>query len=296
MFVERLTSRRQPPTRRLGRRQPPTRRIRCRRADGSLSLDADAPDDAGDAPDGSPVATLGTGCAPNTKLATIEVSDEGGARYVNATVLDAPPPWVGPPALTTNACIFHRASAGCACPTDEVCNFAGSCVPIPAPFASASVTLTGAAGNQTLTLDGSGSGWAEVSLPDDSLAVTLLADDARLITPSMSIPAVLGGLTGALGGSYDAPTSVDVSWAPVSGAHVFTHISINHHVPAPTFTECLVDGSSGSFHIGADMLTPLAVVTGLEFQGVEHVRLASAPLGSGCVEFRFTRRHYLSLF
>jgi hypothetical protein len=35
------------------------------------------------------------------------------------------------------------------------------------------------------------------------------------------------------------------------------------------------------------MVNPLAVVTGLEFQGVDHVHLAAAVTPMGCVEFRF---------
>ena len=35
------------------------------------------------------------------------------------------------------------------------------------------------------------------------------------------------------------------------------------------------------------MIDPLAVITGLEFQGIEHVFVAAATTPEGCVEFRF---------
>ena len=104
-------------------------------------------------------------------------------------------------------------------------------------------------------------------------------------------------LVGTLEGGYDAPTSLDVAWSTSAvGTDVFTHIPINHHAGGPTFTECTVPASSGGFTVGEAMLAPLAVSTGLEFQGLEHVRFAAAETPAGCVEVRFTERHYLNLF
>lgn len=37
----------------------------------------------------------------------------------------------------------------------------------------------------------------------------------------------------------------------------------------------------------AEMVDPLAVETGLEFQGLEHAFVAAATTPQGCVEFRF---------
>jgi hypothetical protein len=39
------------------------------------------------------------------------------------------------------------------------------------------------------------------------------------------------------------------------------------------------------------MLLPLAVDTGLEWQGMEHARFAAAETPSGCVEIRYSRLH-----
>jgi hypothetical protein len=38
------------------------------------------------------------------------------------------------------------------------------------------------------------------------------------------------------------------------------------------------------------MIDPLAVSTGLEFQGVEHMFVAAAQTPQGCVDFRFGRQ------
>jgi hypothetical protein len=38
------------------------------------------------------------------------------------------------------------------------------------------------------------------------------------------------------------------------------------------------------------------VVTGLEFQGIEHVRFARAIVPSGCFEIRYSRQLYVDLF
>ena len=42
------------------------------------------------------------------------------------------------------------------------------------------------------------------------------------------------------------------------------------------------------------MIDPLSVVTGLEFQGLEHVFVAAATTPAGCIEFRFGARIYAS--
>ncbi len=72
---------------------------------------------------------------------------------------------------------------------------------------------------------------------------------------------------------------------------MFTHIPINHHAGGPTFTECWVEASVHTLQVPGAMLVPLAVETGLEFQGVEHVQVAAAETPAGCVELRATYKH-----
>ena len=108
------------------------------------------------------------------------------------------------------------------------------------------------------------------------------------------VPGALTDMTATLGGSYDVPESIDLSWTPDGGdSHVFTHIPINHHAGGATFTECQAEMSAGSIHVDAPMLKPLAVATGLEFQTVDHVRFAAAETGRGCIEFRFVQHQFV---
>jgi hypothetical protein len=89
-------------------------------------------------------------------------------------------------------------------------------------------------------------------------------------------------------GESNEPTALDLTWTPPADAgRVFTHIPINHHAAGPTYTEREVDASAGALHVDGAMLAPLAVVTGLEFQGVEHRRYAAANTPAGCVEVLF---------
>jgi hypothetical protein len=106
-------------------------------------------------------------------------------------------------------------------------------------------------------------------------------------------PGPLAGYSLNIAGTNEAPETVTVAWAPDgSDAHVFTHIPINHHAAGPTFTECTVPASAGGFVVEAPMLVPLAVVTGLEFQSVQHVRFAAANTAVGCVEFRLLTHNW----
>jgi len=87
---------------------------------------------------------------------------------------------------------------------------------------------------------------------------------------------------------YDMPGALDATWQPADdGAFVRSRIPINHHAGGPTFTECRAPTSAGAFHADANMVNPLAVQTGLEFQGIDHVFIAAARTPQGCIEFRF---------
>ena len=70
---------------------------------------------------------------------------------------------------------------------------------------------------------------------------------------------------------------------------------INHHVTAPTSTDCTVQASTGTLHFEEDMLLPLAVITGLEFQGVDHANVAAAELDADYVEVQLSVVNYVQL-
>lgn len=277
-------------------------------ADAAVSgPDAGAPEDAGrhlDAriEDGAVVITAvaGARCAPEERAGLVELMDNGnGALWANATLDDRPPPWLGPPLLTDSSCVFHdvRPGSSCACGPDQVCAFDGSCTGPPRPAEDLQLVLRAGQDEQVFSAPSPGAAGGAVTLPGRTFAVELHGLGLVVRVADTTVPEMLSGLSGALSGTYDAPVAVDITWdAPVGASQVFTHIPINHHVARATFTECVVDATSRALHVDRPMLEPLAVATGLEFQGVLHVRFAAATTSLGCVEVRAFTPHYLSLF
>ncbi|MBI5543891.1 MAG: hypothetical protein HY901_08400 [Deltaproteobacteria bacterium] len=274
--------------------------------DASQSADASAADagsaDAGPAdaatPDGGNAfqAVLDERCRSYERRAVITVGAPGGpSRYLSASFQDVPDPWVGPPESTDSSCEFHRAWAGLcggqrACPGDLACDHSGSCVPYPVPVAGFAVTVRGTSGEQRFEEQGGSFPGGGITLQDQILQVSLAGGGLRVESPPMSVPGELGALTATLTGSHDAPEAMDLTWVPpADAAEVLSLTRINHHVGAPTFTECVVPASAGALHIDGAMLAPLAVATGLEFQALQHVRFAAVEVPGGCVEIRFER-------
>jgi len=120
---------------------------------------------------------------------------------------------------------------------------------------------------------------------DSSYAMTLSWGDTEVTLDPMPVANdELESAMVTIEGDSSMPGALDASWQPSGrAAFVRSRIPINHHASGPTFTECAVPESTGAFH--AD--DPLAVGTGLEFQGLEHVFVAAATTPQGCVEFRF---------
>ncbi|MBI4816072.1 MAG: hypothetical protein HY791_07440 [Deltaproteobacteria bacterium] len=257
--------------------------------------DADLPDVTIDGGASNHVAVVDVRCEPSRRLGVVEISDSFGARYLNAAVTDAPDPMLGPPALSTEDCRFHDA-VECGCTQTGYCDYLGECARAPAPVSGLVVRVIGGASEQRFEADSNGLASGQIMLPDQALSLELTGPDLLVTTSALEVPRELADVSGTLRGTYDAPVSVDVRWTPVAGARVTTLIRINHHVPRATFTECVVDSTDGLLHIDEPMLTPLAVATGLEFQGIWHTRFAAAELPNGCLELRFTRQHYVSLF
>jgi hypothetical protein len=105
------------------------------------------------------------------------------------------------------------------------------------------------------------------------------------------VDAESSGTGTSLDGTYELPESIDLSWSGPDDGFAYTLIPINHHAGGPTFTECRLPASAHALHVDGEMLQPLAVGTGLEFQGLEHVRTAAAHTPLGCVELRYSYRH-----
>lgn len=280
------------------------------------ATEPDAPDDAV-APEGTPeavdatpeadapetdttaptvfAAVPGARCAPSRRFARVQVygSPWSPALDAQVEVNDRPDAWTPQaPALTDASCSFYEQAppAFCGtCPTDTLCAPDATCQAKPAPIAGAVLTLT--AGDQAQILETTGEpggAWATLTLPGRTFAVLLTWGPNTLTLGATTVPEPVAGLTMKLEGAYDKPTSLDLTWTPPADpASVFTHIPINHHAAGPTYTECAVDAATGALHVDGAMLEPLAVITGLEFQGIEHARFAAAETPAGCVEVRF---------
>lgn len=246
-------------------------------------------------------ATPGARCAPGEQIGLVVIEDQGALYYASAYVYDRTNPVYGPPESTTDVCAFYRfiqGSAGCpTCAEDETCGRSGQCEKLP--VIRRDVVLELAAGEATQRFESGpdyGELWGQLTL-GRTTSLVLTFGDIEVTLPPTTIPDALEGVDGILAGDYDDPKGLDISWKPVVGdTQVFTHVPMNHHVAEPTFTQCATAASTGALQIGGDMLKPLSVSTGLEFQGIEHMRFAAADTAQGCVEIRYQNRAYVPLF
>ncbi len=274
-------------------------------ADATVPDAADAAADTSEPDASEPVTTAavpGALCPLTERVGIVELSrwGAGSALAVTAWVEVAPSPWYGAPELSSEACDFHRFDPGSCgvCAPGTTCSMADAqCVPMPARRTDPVLTLSAGAATQSFTADPvTGDLWGNVTLSGETFAAELTFAGQRVTLSDTAVPGDLEALSGAMGGTYDQPSSVDVTWTPTTdGADVHTLIPINHHAAGPTFTRCRVPGSAGQLHVDGPMLTPLAVITGLEFQGVQHVRFAAADTPAGCVELRWLTHLYTSL-
>lgn len=258
-------------------------------------------------PDADPhtpiVAVAGQRCDLSERVGLVQLESTGGepaSHWISAVLEDAPSPWYGEPALSDASCAFHRFVPEGACPpcdADELCAIDGTCVHAPARLLDAALTVTSDGSDETFVADPvTGDLWGSVTLGGPTFALAIRFGEHTITVPAAAIPTTLDALDGMLEGSYEAPTRLDLTWAPApAGTHVFTHIPINHHAAGPTFTECTTPATTGSLSVAEAMLAPLAIITGLEFQGLEHVRFFAAETPLGCVEVRYLTRHWVNL-
>ncbi len=265
-------------------------------ADGADSAYADGVDSADLAGPGTFVAEPGLRCAPSERIGRISIYGadyNGNTLNASAAIFDKPEP-LSPsePKLSDEACAFYQQPPNgfCGgCSAGEICAPDDTCQTLPVP--AMDIVFTVQAGNQTQAFasEGSPSGaWGTLTLPGRTFSATVTWAGNTLTIPETTVPLNLLELKGTVVGGYDKPTGADLTWTPPEApAQLFTNIPINHHAGGQTFTECVVEASSGSLHVAGDMLAPLAVITGLEFQGIEHVRFAAAKTPAGCIEVRF---------
>jgi hypothetical protein len=253
----------------------------------------------GAAPSGPYQAVMGELCPVESTIGIIQLAGFP-APYVQGTLYDRPDPWIGEPELTTPTCAFHRYTPGVCqpCEADEVCSLESECVVDRRTIKDAVLTVSTGADERQYSADAQLGGiYSTLDIGDatSSYEMTLGWGDILIELEAMAVAG--GNVMNAavtIEGTYDAPGALDASWdASATGAFVRSRIPINHHAGGPTFTECAALESAGAFHADAGMIDPLAVSTGLEFQGIEHVFVAAATTPQGCVEFRFGEQMFV---
>jgi len=219
---------------------------------------------------------------------------EGGATEASASVADRPGVASAEVKLSDDACAYWEASAPgfCepACDPDQQCDATGTCRPMPQPVTDLVLTLDADGLTQSFEPQYAGTIYGPVTLPGRTFAATVTFSGLTVRLAATAVPESLADFTGVWLGTSSDPEGLEFAWtvpAAPEGSEVFTSIPINHHAGGPTHTECAVPSSAGAFSVAQEMLTPLAVITGLEFQGLQHVRFATALTPKGCVEFRW---------
>jgi hypothetical protein len=238
-------------------------------------------------------AVMGKLCPVESTIGVVELMGFPDP-YVQVALYDRTDPWIGEAELVTPTCGYHHyAAGGCpACDAGQVCSLDGACVPERRTVKDAKLVVSSGADMRQYAADPTLGGiysMLDIGSAAASYAMTLSWGETEVTLDAMPVAsASLGNVAVKTEGDYAKPGALDATWKPsATGAFVRSRIPINHHAGGPTFTECAAPESAGAFHADAPMIDPLAVQTGLEFQGVEHVFVAAATTPAGCVELRF---------
>ena len=240
-------------------------------------------------------AVKGQRCPVESVIGVVEL---GGfpSPYVQVALYNQTDPWISDAELSTPTCEFHHYTAGGCPPCDagDVCSLAGACVPERLTIKDAKLLVSSGAAQREYTANPTLGGiYSQIDIGDaaSSYAMTLSWGETEVTLSALPVASeTLTNVAVNIEGDSQQPGALDATWqasAQAAGAFVRTRIPINHHAAGPTFTECAAPESAGAFHADAAMIDPLAVITGLEFQGLEHVFVAAATTPAGCVEFRF---------
>jgi hypothetical protein len=252
---------------------------------------------AGEAPSGPYRAVTGKLCPIETTIGVVELRS-GPPLSVQVTLYDQPDPWIAKTELSNPTCEFHRYNPGAcsACDLGVVCSLGGACLPERRTIKNANLQVSTGTEQRQYSADPTLGGiysMLDIGDASSSYAMTLSWNDTQITLDAMP---VANGKLDELAVDTEStvnnlPGALDATWQPPGDAtFVRTRIPINHHAGGPTFTECAAPTDAGTFHADADMINPLAVQTGLEFQGIDHVFIAAARTPQGCVEFRFGKR------
>ena len=241
------------------------------------------------------IAQIDTRCRTADRIGVVQLVGSGNRIDFYAQMFDDKHPLIDEPTLADAACELHQfGGAFCeSCGSGEICGPGGSCVAAPRPGRQLTAQVSSGGGSQQFAeSEQLGFVFGEVTLPGPGFAITVESSGQPFVVDQeLAIPGPLDGLMVEFtGDGFDDVGTIEATWQPNDGGtDLFTHVPINHHASG-AFTECAVDASVGSLVISEPMLEPLAVVTGLEFQGFEHVRFAAAEGERGCVEFRMHGR------
>lgn len=247
---------------------------------------------AGAAPEGPIKAVMGQLCPVESTIGVVQLSGFP-SPYVQVTLYDRADPWIGEAELTTTTCKFHHYEAGAcqACKAGEVCSLESACVPEQRTVKDATLLVSTGANERQYKADATLGGIyspLDIGNAASSYAMTLSWGSVEVQLAAMPVASAnLQNAAVSIEGDSAAPGALEATWkASPTGAFVRSRIPINHHAGGPTFTECAAPESAGKFQADASMINPLAVRTGLEFQGLRHEFVAAANTPAGCVEFR----------
>lgn len=261
--------------------------LACSKTPGDTQDTSDTNDTADTGTDTGTPGAVGSYCDPAERIGEISVSRYGGEPSVSGVLYDKAHPWIGAPTLESDVCAFYEYSgAACeGCSPEQVCSDEGECVDAPRTVKDARVIVTVDGVDQTIEADALGYLYGNVGTASSSFGL-------RVEWPGHSVsmdpvPMTRGELGGSLSyeGDYDAPGELTLAWSdPGDESWVRTVIPINHHAGAPTFTQCAVPASAEGFVVPEDMVNPLAVITGLEFQSLIHEMPVAVETDAGCVQ------------
>lgn len=226
----------------------------------------------------------GAFCSPETLIGNIAVQRyPGGMGSFYAQIYDAPSPWIGAPTAESQECAYHSyESVFCeGCQSDEQCSVDGECVATPRTLKGLELELSADGQISTHSADDRGLVWGQLN-GEERFRFTL-SGPVSIQSEEMLLPEAISA-TVTSQGDWDAPGELAVSWTGGGEGWVTTKIPINHHANSPTFTSCHASAEGGGFQVPAEMVNPLSVHTGFEFQGLEHGAHAAVQTEAGCVQ------------
>ena len=213
-------------------------------------------------------------CDPAEQIGQIMIQRWGsdGTPTFDGRIWDQSDPWIDQPTLEEEPCAFYEWS-GC-----EDC-----------PSRSALQAVATINGVEYPSDEATGMMWGEVSSDVFEMSVRFAGGTATAEPLNL-----LSGLnpTVTSTGDSDQPGDLEVSWTGADSGHVATWIPINHHANPYTWTQCMVEADAAGFTVPEDMVTPLAVSTGLEFQGVWHGEYLAAETDAGCIQFSVQTQYF----